>query len=357
MCGIDIEFSERGCLAIILNDQTSQKNIEIERMRIVKGKELFFASMSHELRNPLNALLGCLEIMKDSINEGNKDIFEIAKICGETLYNLIGNILDISKIESKKLIIRIEPGNLKDTMSRVITMSRSMSSQKGLFLKLEWECPIPIHLLFDHARLTQVLLNLISNSIKFTDKGGIVVRVQWYSVPLIESSPVELSPIELSPTHSPKSELRGKLPFGLGVEDPLFLQLLGNSNLREYVETVTEARPKSPRNYQNLHIFKHRASTLLDLGESPLGRDHRGTIEESSLIEEEKMGAHNVENFGISKEYSRIITEESIVQKKPEDSPYDYMQGYLKIQIIDSGKTYIYIYIFIYIYIYRMWYK
>ena len=167
--------------------------------------------MSHELRNPLNALLGCLEMMKDSINESNRNIFEIAKTCGDTLYNLIGNILDISKIENNKIELQPTRGCLRDSIGRVVAMSQTLADQKGIFLKIIWSPQFPPFLLFDHPRITQIFINIISNSIKFTDRGGVVIKADWFPITL---------------DHQKR--------FILGPNDPLFLDIISNSELEEY---------------------------------------------------------------------------------------------------------------------------
>ena len=298
---IYIESSiESECIAIIVSDRTAQKTIQLAIMKAAKGKEMFFASMSHELRNPLNALLGSLEILKDTVNSDNEDVFQIAKTCGETLLNLIGNILDISKIESNKLLINSQPGRLKDTITRVITMTRALSSQKGLYLKLKWSKLLPEYMYFDHTRLTQVLLNLISNSIKFTDKGGVVVKFEWHQ-------------IYLTPNISNT----------FGTQDPVFIQIINNSDLREFAGTVTEVKMESARNYKYIPTFQHKPSTFEEIPDT-----QRNLITQNTNILSIG-GEANSDN-----EFSNSFTHSDEKQSYKQDI---HLQGYLKIQVIDTG--------------------
>ncbi len=149
----------------------------------IKEKEIFFASVSHELRNPLNALIGSIELIPDKQGKINKEILETAKICGDTLLHLIGNVLDVSKIEANKLTLSNSPSILPETLKKITRMGRAMARNKGIFLKLISDKKIPECLEFDNPRLLQVLTNLISNAVKFTDKGGIFLKADWYPVP------------------------------------------------------------------------------------------------------------------------------------------------------------------------------
>ena len=169
--------------------------------------------MSHELRNPLNALLGCLEMLKDSIRTSNKEIFEIAQTCGNTLYNLIGNILDISEIENNKIEFQLMIGRLKDTMGKIVAMSETLATQKGINIQVIWSNSIPEMFIYDQSRLSQVLLNIINNSIKFTDRGGVVIKADWFPLENI---------------HKDGSQ-------SIGPKDPYFQTIISHSELPFYV--------------------------------------------------------------------------------------------------------------------------
>jgi signal transduction histidine kinase len=159
---------------------------------MAKAKSTFFASMSHELRNPLNALLGSVDLLEASENAYmyDEEVLTTAKICGETLLNLIGNVLDASKIEAKKFILAPEPAYLKETLLKAAKMASMTAKHKGLFIKSFIDSSIPECLSFDSQKLMQVLINITGNAIKFTDKGGIFIKAEW--IPVFQRDQTEL---------------------------------------------------------------------------------------------------------------------------------------------------------------------
>ena len=149
-----------------------------------KRKEQFFACMSHELRNPLNSLLGGLEIISGA-QIGFEEVLNSANLCGEALLNLIGNILDVSKIEAGKMSMAAIPTDLGEKILNVVSMFTPTAQKKGIllkFLRAPWN--IPSALLIDPLKINQVLINLLGNSLKFTEIGAIYIKLEWH--PFIE---------------------------------------------------------------------------------------------------------------------------------------------------------------------------
>jgi signal transduction histidine kinase len=159
-----------------------ESNNEIRK--ISKAKDMFFASVSHELRNPLNALLGCIDVLQTSEANYDIEILQTAKICGESLHNLIGNVLDVAKIEAGKLDIVKSVVDLKEIIHKVYTMYKYSASTKGISLKLLIGKKIPDYFNLDPGRLMQVLINLVGNAIKFTERGGIFIKLEWFPTAL-----------------------------------------------------------------------------------------------------------------------------------------------------------------------------
>jgi signal transduction histidine kinase len=155
-------------------------NIEMEKL--AKSKSVFFATVSHELRNPLNALLGSIELLALSdTSQFDIEILSTAKICGEMLLNLIGNVLDAVKIENKKLELDISEANLREMFEKSFKMSKITGKNKGLFVKLSINEGLPEFLLCDVQKLMQVIVNITGNALKFTSRGGIFLKVDWYA--------------------------------------------------------------------------------------------------------------------------------------------------------------------------------
>jgi signal transduction histidine kinase len=144
-------------------------------------KSQFFANMSHELRTPLNAVLGYTELIVDGlygdIPDKAKEVLERVQVNGKHLLDLINDVLDLSKIEAGQLTLSREDYSMKSVVDSVVATTGSLAHSKGLNLKAEVADPLPVgH--GDERRLTQVLLNLVGNAIKFTDKGEVEIRAQ-----------------------------------------------------------------------------------------------------------------------------------------------------------------------------------
>ncbi len=143
-------------------------------------KEEFFATMSHEIRNPLQSLLGSIELLHKSGDQTHQNsLISIIKNCCEIVLNLVSNLLDVSKIEAQKLEISKIPANLTENISKILRLSATRAQSKGLAIDYRENAAIPPSLLFDPQRLHQVVINLVSNAIKFTAKGRIVVTAKW----------------------------------------------------------------------------------------------------------------------------------------------------------------------------------
>ncbi len=144
-------------------------------------KSQFFANMSHELRTPLNAVLGYSELLADGLYgdmpEKAVDILERIKANGKHLLGLINDVLDLSKIEAGQLTLAIEDYSVEAMVQSVVASTGSLASAKGIDVKANIAGKLPVGR-GDERRLTQVLVNLISNAIKFTDTGSIGVCVK-----------------------------------------------------------------------------------------------------------------------------------------------------------------------------------
>jgi len=144
-----------------------------------KAKSVFLSNMSHELRTPLNAILGYSELMKRdvAIIAENRDYLDTINRSGEHLLNLINQVLEISKIEARRAVLEPAVFELSSFFSDLHSMFRVRIKAKGLRFALEGVNELPRYAVADEGKLRQVLINLIGNAIKFTEEGGITVRV------------------------------------------------------------------------------------------------------------------------------------------------------------------------------------
>lgn len=149
------------------------------------AKSEFLANMSHELRTPLNAILGYAQILQIPKKRSDKDRQSIETIaqCGNHLLTLINDVLDISKIEARKLELNPKPFHFPSFLQGVVEICRIRAEQKNLPLVFEALDTLPAGIVADEKRLRQVLLNLLSNAVKFTETGSVTLKVGVQTVP------------------------------------------------------------------------------------------------------------------------------------------------------------------------------
>ena len=141
------------------------------------AKSQFLATISHEMRTPLNGIIGMTELaLHGNLDESKRDILQTAKDSGELLLTIINDLLDFSKIEAGRIDLEILDVHLSTFLSDTLTLVRPAADAKDLRLILEIDEALPSNVRVDPLRLKQVLLNLLGNAIKFTDKGEVRIR-------------------------------------------------------------------------------------------------------------------------------------------------------------------------------------
>jgi len=145
----------------------------------VKAKQQFLSNMSHEIRTPMNAIIGFTKVLiKTEISEKQKEYLNAIKTSGDALIVLINDILDLAKVDSGKMTFEVIPFNLKSSISAMLHVFETKFLEKNLELEYIFDDKIPDTLLGDPVRLHQIILNLVSNAVKFTHKGKVVVSVK-----------------------------------------------------------------------------------------------------------------------------------------------------------------------------------
>ncbi|QWF38873.1 transporter substrate-binding domain-containing protein [Bordetella hinzii] len=144
-----------------------------------RAKTTFLATMSHEIRTPMNAIIGMLELVlrRPPGQQADREALQVAYDSARSLLDLIGDILDISKIEADKLELTPIPTDLRHLLEGVVNVFQGMARQNGLSLKLSLAPSSPPAVSLDAVRLKQVVSNLVSNALKFTEVGGVTVSL------------------------------------------------------------------------------------------------------------------------------------------------------------------------------------
>jgi len=172
--------------AVNIQNLTKQKKAEGEIIKArqeaekeTKAKSEFLSNMSHEIRTPINAIVGFTELtLKTSLTPQQGNYLNKIKASSQALLGIIGDILDISKLEAGKVKLEARPFKLEEMLQGIIAQISAVSQAKGLELLVSIAEDVPVCLMGDSLRLGQVLTNLTSNAVKFTDEGEVIIGIK-----------------------------------------------------------------------------------------------------------------------------------------------------------------------------------
>ncbi|MGE9551543.1 two-component sensor histidine kinase BarA [Erwinia amylovora] len=169
-------------------EQMEIQNVELDLAKkraqeAARIKSEFLANMSHELRTPLNGVIGFTrQTLKTSLNITQRDYLHTIESSANNLLSIINDVLDFSKLEAGKLVLETIPFPLRATLDEVVVLLAQSAHEKGLELTLSIQHDVPDNAIGDPLRLQQIIVNLLGNAIKFTERGNIDIRVEKRSL-------------------------------------------------------------------------------------------------------------------------------------------------------------------------------
>lgn len=162
----------------MLNENLKKANAEAEEAYRIKSD--FLANMSHEIRTPMNGIIGMISVLQETeLSKDQKEMLRMISISGNGLLTVLNDILDLSKVESGKFILEKNPFDLGKALENLEFLFNSVAAEKGIEFKVKCDFnDVPKVFVGDVTRLKQILINLCSNAIKFTEEGGVFLKVE-----------------------------------------------------------------------------------------------------------------------------------------------------------------------------------
>ncbi|OVE68967.1 hybrid sensor histidine kinase/response regulator [Clostridium diolis] len=287
-----------------------------------KAKSFFLANISHEIRTPMNGITAAIQLLKlEDINEKQKKYIRILNDSANTVLRLINNLLDMSKIESGTFRINREPFNLKETINSIYNSLLVTGNSKGLEVSYYLDHNIDFEVIGDELRLKEILSNLISNAVKFTDDGYISFRVSMIS----EDSDSEKIQFTIKDS-------------GIGIDDEFKDKIFNNftqgniSSMKKYMGTgLGLSISKQFANLMNGEIsFESsfgKGSTFIFTCEFKKTNDKKQVMERKN-IESDKLNQHNNREDKVILYVEDNLISQEVMENIIRSNGYKYISAY-----------------------------
>ncbi|WP_273677663.1 ATP-binding response regulator [Erythrobacter fulvus] len=289
-------------LAALLEEHAALARAKEAAEAANEAKTRFLASVSHEIRSPLNAIYGYAQLLERGTGDGAQNGVEAGKVIrrsAEHLSNLVEGLLDIAQVESGSLKLARDTIRFPAFLEQIVAMFEPQAAMKGLALRLDLPPTLPEFVRTDPKRLRQVLINLLSNAIKFTDCGEVVLRAHYRNelatFEIIDSgigiAPADVERIMLPFERGTASAERAGVGLGLAITQALVTIMGGDMRVEStpdegsrFIVRLMLSRPLSPPAdlpaHASTHFYLGRERTLLLIDDDPAHREAlRGLLE------------------------------------------------------------------------------
>lgn len=166
--------------AVVAEETADQLNLEKEAAQTANfAKSRYLASVSHEIRSPLNAIYGYAQLMERGDQVSSREAAQVIRRCAEHLTSLVDGLLDISQLENGIMRVKHDTVRFRDFLDQMFWMLRPSAQAKGLEFRADYPERLPEYVRVDQSRLRQILINLLSNAIKFTETGSVTFKVRY----------------------------------------------------------------------------------------------------------------------------------------------------------------------------------
>jgi PAS domain S-box-containing protein len=275
----------------IIIDITEKKLAERELMdakekalQLSASKEMFLSVMSHEIRNPLNAVIGMTHLLLENDPKPSQlEDLKILKFSGENLIHIINDVLDYTKIETGNLELEVIPFSLETLVNDILNSLQVNGKKNNNQLELIYDPKIPQQLMGDKNRLYQILMNLLGNAIKFTQQGTVTLKAQVAAVPEMAVQPSLVELAAAGPEHQARRNSHIQIDFevsdtGIGIAE----------DKQAYIfESFTQARTDISRKYGGTGLGLAITRKLLSLLNSDIhvqSKEGQGTTFFFSIV-------------------------------------------------------------------------
>lgn len=323
-----------------------------------RAKSEFLATMSHEIRTPMNAILGVAHLLSEtSLSDEQRKFVSLFETAGQTLLNVINDILDLSKVESGHMELTLAPFALGELITTISDLTQPAIAKKGLIFSITNMLPKTLFVLGDQNRLRQVLMNLVNNSVKFTHHGQINLLI-WEKQSFQNQIELEFqlsdTGIGITPekipllfqnfqqVHSKKDNQYGGTGLGLAISKKL-IELMGGSisvkselNKGTTFTFTTKLEVLAPQEYQQIIEQQAKITQKISQQTQPILKDRIHILVAEDMVENQILISAYLRNTSVSLDFA---PDGQAALKMIKENNYDLIFLDIQMPLLDGYQT------------------